>query len=131
MWTIGIGRGREILDPGKVNGAIGNAKAVREPEERNGTKNNQSVKMHGNWYQRCPQVMLTRDAKQPGPYRGWERRTSAGSPLARTGMEHWRGSYAQRGQRAPGRPVYWGREALRGNDAASPRVACDPDRNTR
>src|SRR5712664_4919710 len=59
--TIGVACGREILDPGKANGAIGNAKAVGEPEECDETKENQSKKMHGNWYQRCPQVMLTRD----------------------------------------------------------------------
>ncbi len=61
--TIGVGCGREILDPGKANGAIGNAKAVGEPEECDETKENQSKKMHGNWYQRCPRVMLTRDAE--------------------------------------------------------------------
>ena len=63
MWTIGIGRGREIPDPGEADGAIGNAEAVGEPEKRNETKENQSEMIHGNWYQRCPQVMLTRDAK--------------------------------------------------------------------
>jgi len=62
-WTIGIGCGREILDPRKANGAISNAEAVGEPEERNETKEDQSEKMHGNWCQRCPRVILTRDAK--------------------------------------------------------------------
>src|SRR5258708_40358107 len=47
--TIGVGRGCETLDPGKAHGAISNAKAVWEPEERNETRENQSEKMHGNW----------------------------------------------------------------------------------
>jgi len=46
--TIGVGCGREILDPRKAHGAIGNAEAVGEPEERNETKENQSEMMHGN-----------------------------------------------------------------------------------
>ena len=61
--TTAVGCRCEILDPGKTNGAIGNAEAVSEPEERNETKENQSEKMHGNWCQRCPRVILTRDAE--------------------------------------------------------------------
>jgi hypothetical protein len=61
--AIGVGCRREIPDPGEADGAKGNAKAVGEPEERNETKENQSEKMHGNWCQRCPRVILTRDAE--------------------------------------------------------------------
>jgi len=61
--TTGVGYRREILDPGEADGAKGNAKAVGEPEERSETKENQSEKMHGNWCQRCPRVILTRDAE--------------------------------------------------------------------
>src|SRR5713101_8435270 len=59
--AIRVGGSREILDPGEAYGAIGNAEAVGEPEERDQAKKYQSEELHGNWCQRCPQVMLTRD----------------------------------------------------------------------
>src|SRR6266446_5635807 len=61
--TLCIRRRREILDPRQTHGAICNAESVGQPEECDDSEENESEKMHGNWFQRCPQVMLTRHAK--------------------------------------------------------------------
>ena len=48
-WAIGIRRRSEIFYPGEAKRAIGDAESVGKPEKCDGSEENESKNMHGDW----------------------------------------------------------------------------------
>src|SRR5215472_8635000 len=104
--ALRIPSGREVSDPGKAYGSVGNPETVGEPKYRDNPKQRDSNEMHGDWSRRYPQVILARYGKDPGHPWGRARRARAGAPLARIGLEDRRGRQPQRACRPARRAIY-------------------------